>query len=153
MYRTVLIPTDGSPGANRAIEHGVDLASTYGATVHALYVVDEDVFEHYAGIDAIDHSEEALEHHGEDVLANVTDEVARVDPDVDVVTAIERGRAADAIVRYADANDVDVVVMGTERHSGEYRRLLGSVTENVARHATCPVHVVKTPGQDAPVDA
>jgi len=38
----------------------------------------------------------------------------------------------------------DLVVMGTEREGGEYRRLPGSVTERVVRMADVPVHVVKT---------
>ncbi len=40
MYREILVPTDGSKAAERAIHHALDLAETYGARIHALYVVD-----------------------------------------------------------------------------------------------------------------
>lgn len=43
MFDTVLISTDGSQFASRAAEHGLDIASRYDATVHALYVVDPDL--------------------------------------------------------------------------------------------------------------
>lgn len=40
VYRDVPIPTDGSPGVEPALEHGVGTAARWDATVHALYVVD-----------------------------------------------------------------------------------------------------------------
>lgn len=40
MYETILIPTDGSQGADAVVEHAVDIASRYDATLHVLYVVD-----------------------------------------------------------------------------------------------------------------
>lgn len=43
MYTDILIPTDGSQGAQAAIEHGLEIAQQYEATVHVLYVVDKRV--------------------------------------------------------------------------------------------------------------
>jgi nucleotide-binding universal stress UspA family protein len=40
MYDDVLVPTDGSQGATAALEHGMEIASKWGATLHTLYVVD-----------------------------------------------------------------------------------------------------------------
>jgi len=40
MFTTVLVPTDGSPGAEVAIAHATELGWTYDASVHALYVID-----------------------------------------------------------------------------------------------------------------
>jgi nucleotide-binding universal stress UspA family protein len=45
MYEHVLIPTDGSEGAKRGVEYGLDLAARHGADVHLLYVLDETVYE------------------------------------------------------------------------------------------------------------
>ena len=42
MYDNILVPTDGSDTSEVAIDHAIDLALKYGATVHALYVVDVD---------------------------------------------------------------------------------------------------------------
>jgi nucleotide-binding universal stress UspA family protein len=68
MYDTILVPTDGSAGSELAVEHAVDLARRYDATLHLLYVVDTDVVNHYAGIDAIEGVEDALEAQGVDAL-------------------------------------------------------------------------------------
>jgi nucleotide-binding universal stress UspA family protein len=138
MYRTILVPTDGSAGSELAVEHALDLAARYDATLHLLYVVDTDVVNHYAGIDAI---EGALETQGADALeaaaARASDE--RVTAERHVV----EGRPHEAILDAVSMVGADLVVMGTERKSGEYRRLLGSVTERVVRMTDVPVHVVK----------
>ncbi|MFL9709025.1 universal stress protein, partial [Aeromonas veronii] len=42
MYETILVPTDGSEVAETAVNHALDLAETYDATVHTIYVVDTD---------------------------------------------------------------------------------------------------------------
>lgn len=64
------------------------------------------------------------------------------DAGVPVTTAVEVGRPAHHLLEYADANDVDLVVMGTRGRGGLPRRLLGSVTDYVVTHAAVPVHVV-----------
>lgn len=139
MYDRILIPTDGSDGSGAAVDSGVDLARHYDAAVYLLYVVDDDVYGHYAGVDAIENAESALQERGERVLSAAADEA----DEVDVTTDLVRGHPHEAILAYADEADVDLVVMGTERHTGEYRRLLGSVTERVVRLSELPVHVVK----------
>ena len=141
MYETILIPTDGSDGANEALRHGIDLAEKYDATVHLVYVVDEGVFGHYGGIDAIEHAEEALAEAGEMALKVARERVEA--SSLPVETHVERTTPHDGIVDAARQVGADLVVMGTERRSEEYRHLLGSVTERVVRASPVPVHVVK----------
>lgn len=143
MYDTILVPTDGSPGSRLAVEHAVSLAERYDATLHCLSVVDEEVYGHYAGVDAIENAEEALAERAEEALAAAVSEADAAD--VPVETRVERGVPHEVIHRAA--SDVDLVVMGTERRSGEYRRLLGSVTERVVRLTDTPVLVVKAAEQ------
>ncbi|WP_327052114.1 universal stress protein [Halomicrococcus gelatinilyticus] len=139
MYDRILIPTDGSDGSGAAVDSGFDLARQCDASVHLLYVVDDDVYGHYAGVDAIENAEPALEEQGERVLSAAAAEA----DGVDVTTEIVRGHPHEEILACADDVDADLVVMGTEQHTGEYRRLLGSVTERVVRMSDGPVHVVK----------
>ncbi|WP_380680306.1 universal stress protein [Salinigranum sp. GCM10025319] len=141
MYETILVPTDGSAGSELAVEHALDLAGRYGATLHLVYVVDTDVVNHYAGIDAIEGVEGALQTQGSDALDEAA---ARATEDgIAAERHVVEGTPHEAILDAVPVVGADLIVMGTERRSGEYRRLLGSVTERVVRMADVPVHVVK----------
>jgi nucleotide-binding universal stress UspA family protein len=146
VYENILLATDGTVASENALAHAVGLASRHGATLHALYVVDSDVYSAYSGDEYVDEREgpeHGLEEVGEDALAAVRTRAA--DRDVEVVEALEHGRPHEEIVRYAEAEGVDLIVLGTRRHPSEYRSLLGSVADRVVRLADRPVTVVKTP--------
>ncbi|WP_435093324.1 universal stress protein [Halorubrum sp. N11] len=145
MYDQILLPTDGSKGVDRAIDHAVDAAERYGATLHVLYIVDSDVINAYSGDEFVDGSEgasETLEERGREALDEVAAHAA--DAGVDVVTDLVYGVPHEAILTYIDDENVDLTVMGSKTRSGDYRRMLGSVTERVSRQSTAPVSIVKT---------
>jgi nucleotide-binding universal stress UspA family protein len=58
---------------------------------------------------------------------------------VEVVTAVEMGRPAKAILGYADANDVDLIVVGSRERTGLDRLVMGSVAERLLDTASVPV--------------
>ncbi|CDK38528.1 hypothetical protein DM2_1847 [Halorubrum sp. DM2] len=145
MYDHILLPTDGSVGVDRAIDHAIDAAARYGATLHVLYVVDGGVVNAYSGdefVDGAEGAEETLEETGREAI----DAVAALadDAGVEAVTAMRYGAPHEEILRYIDEEDVDLTVMGSKTRSGDYRRMLGSVTERVSRQSTAPVSIVKT---------
>ena len=146
MYDSVLLPTDASVGADRATEHAVDAAERYGARLDVLYVVDEETYSSYSGdeyVHEFEGLESALEQAGEDALAAVLEQAEAAG--VEAETAIRHGVPHQEILAYADEHDVGLVVVGSKNRPGEYRRLLGSVAERVARMSERPVTVVKTP--------
>ncbi|WP_338742439.1 universal stress protein [Haloplanus salilacus] len=145
MYDDILLATDGEIGSKNATTHAIRLASLHDAVVHALFVVDEDVYSAYSGDEYVDEREgpeHGLEEVGEDALAAVRTQAA--DRGVEVVEALRHGRPHEVIVDYATENDADLAVLGTRRHPEEYRSLLGSVTDRVVRLSETPVTVVKT---------
>jgi nucleotide-binding universal stress UspA family protein len=145
MYDHVLLPTDGSPGVDRAIDHAIDAADRYDATLHLLYVVDSDVVNAYSGDEFVDGAEgagETLEETGREALDAVADRAREAG--VETVTALRYGVPHEEILRYADEEAIDLTVMGSKTRSGDYRRMLGSVTERVSRQSTAPVSIVKT---------
>mgnify|MGYP006276295207 CR=1 FL=1 len=145
MYENILLPTDSSAGVADAVEHAIDLASQYGATLHVLYVVDEDTVASYPGDEYV-HEDEGLEHALEEAGGEAIEAIAERAraADVDVETVVRHGVPHEQILAYADDADVDVTVLGSKQRSGEYRRLLGSVAERVARMSDRPVTIVKT---------
>ncbi|RQG94210.1 universal stress protein [Natrarchaeobius chitinivorans] len=142
MYDTILVPTDGSEKSTVALEHAIDLASTYDATLHAQYVVESSpAFS--AELDET--TEEEIYGSLFDAGRRAVDEVAaRADDDgvPEVETVVDRGRPHEEILGYADDADVDLVVMATAGRTGESRELIGSVAERVVRSSPVPVLTV-----------
>jgi len=134
MLDVVVIATDGSRSAERAVATALDLSDRFDATVHALYVVDADEVE--ASPAAVRESyHEALAERGERALEAIAERTDR-----DVTNAVREGRPAKEIAAYAREVGADVVSLGTRGRHGENRFLLGSVAESVVR--TCPVPVL-----------
>lgn len=163
MYDTVLYPTDGSDGADAALETARDLAKTYGATVHVLYVANtnHDAFglggepkEHAPGMVGDPDGGEAgmvgqrvetdemyaqVEEHGQAIV----DEAASHFDGVETETVVRSGDPHQVILTYADELGADAIVMGTHGRTGLDRYLIGSVTEKVVRLSDVPVVTVR----------
>ncbi len=146
MYDSLLLPTDASTGMDRAVEHAIEAATQYGATLHVLYVVDTETYSSYSGdeyVHEFEGLESALIQAGEEAIEEI---VAAADAaDVETETVIRHGIPHEEILAYADEADIGLTVLGSKDRSGEYRRLLGSVAERVTRMSKRPVTVVKTP--------
>jgi len=139
MYDEILVPTDGSPASEAAIEHAIDLAAQYGARLHALYVVDGAAYSTLeAGSEIV---VEALRSEGETATQRVAD--AAADAGTDTTTTVTTGTAYQSIRDYVAENGIDMIVMGTHGRKGLDRYLLGSVTERVVRTADVPVLTVR----------
>lgn len=146
MYDRLLLPTDMSPGVDRAIEHAIDAADRYDAELHVLYVVDADAYSSYPDdeyVHEFEGLEHALEQAGRDAVESIIEQAA--DAGLETVSEIRHGIPHEEILEYADEAETGLTIVGTKNRSGDYRRLLGSVAERVARLSDQPVTVVKTP--------
>ncbi|MEF8840971.1 MAG: universal stress protein [Haloarculaceae archaeon] len=134
LYENVLLPTDGSEGAELAIEWGITLAEVYDATVHTVYSVDTSRF---GGVEGPAGIHDGLEQTGQEALETVHERSRAAD--VSVAGSVASGPAARTILSYSEEHDIDLIVMGTHGRSGLRRYLIGSVTETVVRNAAVPV--------------
>jgi nucleotide-binding universal stress UspA family protein len=146
LLKKILVATDFGEASDAALSYGRDLARTYGATLHLLHVA-EDVFARYAddGSTAfLPQMQSDIENAARKRLEGlVTDEdrtMLRARP----VVLTARG-PAEAIVEYANAHTVDIIVMGTHGRRALAHLLMGSVAERVVRLAPCPVLTVRHP--------
>ncbi|MBX0285847.1 universal stress protein [Haloarcula salinisoli] len=169
MYQNILFPTDGSDGSEAALDHAVEHAGTYDATLHVLFVAKDDfgpsgmVEKEHEGVERSEMvgGEEivreradasktgmtnkppakggSVREHGLALVEDVADSVSGVP----VETAVLSGDPYKRIREYAEDHDVDLVVMGTHGRTGVDRYLLGSVTEKVVRTADQPVLTVR----------
>ena len=133
-FERVLLPTDGSDGAEIAAEWGIALATRLDASVDAMYCVDPSPFSGPLKTEAV---LDALERRGETAIELVR---ARAEAaDVSLAESIETGPPAERIIDLAADHDADLIVMGTHGRTGIGQWFLGSVTENVVRQADVPV--------------
>lgn len=139
MYRRILVPIDGSPAAQRAVQEAVKLASD-GVRLRLAYVVEEP-----KPLDIVDYSVllGAVRKTGERALATAAEEALKSGVTVETGLLEAPGeRVSGVIESEADNWNADLIVIGTHGRSGFNRLLLGSVAEEVVRRASVPVLVV-----------
>lgn len=141
MSRPVLLPFDGSAGAELASEHAFEYARRHGATLHALYVVDSTVARSSVVRDTFD-------RRGETLLAALQRRAAR--EGLDIETERRAGVPHEEILEYAAERDVRAIVMGVHGRSDLERLVLGSVTQRVVRSSPVPVLTVGGPDDATP---
>lgn len=133
---TILVPTDFSPTSEAALRYATEMALTMGARLYLMHVPGK-TGEHFEA--NFPHGQfEATARKGLSVFLTA-EEIERLRPEY----AVRVGTPAEEIVRYADACDVDLIIMGTHGRSGLAHALMGSVAEQVVRVAPCPVLLVR----------
>jgi nucleotide-binding universal stress UspA family protein len=140
-YTDILVPTDGSEGAEAALGPAVDIAHAYDARLHALSVIETMAM----GVDLRSGAIlDELEASAQSAVATVEKEATRAAVSA-VDTEIRHGDPYRGIRSYVEEHDVDLVVMGTHGRSGIERYLLGSVAEKTVRTSPVPVMTVRRP--------
>jgi len=143
--KKILFPTDFYPCANQALDQALFLAKKYGAALHMFHAIvlhqddPHNPAHHFPNLEEV--------HDRLRELAQSEMEVAiepHKDSGIEVVQVQIRGiSAADAILDYAEENDVDLIVMGTHGRRGLGHLFLGSVAEEVVRFSNCPVLTIR----------
>lgn len=139
MYDTIVVGTDGSGSANRAVVHAIDLAETYGSTLHGIFVVDRSIYSEPA-LGSSELATHAIEEQGDSYLGDIARRAA--DLDVDYEKRCCHGIPHQEIVRYADQIDADLIVLGYQGQTHDDRKVLGNVSDRVVRTAGRPTLIV-----------
>jgi nucleotide-binding universal stress UspA family protein len=136
--KRILHPTDFSDLSSGAFHIASSLAQDYAANLIILHV--------YPPLPLGSDSTAPQRVKGfEDSLWQQLKQIKPDDATVPVDYHIIEGFAADEIVRSAQANKADLIVLGTHGRGGLRRALMGSVAEKVLRSAPCPVMTVNWP--------
>jgi nucleotide-binding universal stress UspA family protein len=147
--RNILVPTDFSLHASRALDHGIDLARGLPATLHVLHAQALAIW--CLLPDALPVSLELIE--AERRRARLELEQIRerlVACDVRHRLHLSGLGAVHAILDVAERHDIDLIVIGSRGVTGVWRRLLGSVAERTARLAPCPVVIMRESDHSCP---
>lgn len=146
-YRSVLVGTDGSASAERAVAHAAQLAKAFGARLTVLTAFAPQ---------APDEIQRAQAEAPTDLQWMLTDASQAEDRAgsgkalaatlglSEVRTRVFRGDPAEALVETADDVGADLIVVGSKGMTGTGRFLLGSVPNRVSHHAPCDLLIVHT---------
>lgn len=143
--KKILVPTDFSTYSDEALRQAYDLAKQHSAKIYFLHVIgvtqtcaidycfDEPTI---AAIDkkAIETSEAAMNEQIKRVLPSM---------DVEIESYVVKGSPSVQILAEQEAKKIDLLVISSHGKTGFIGHLMGSVAEKIARHAKCPVMLVR----------
>ncbi len=142
--RKILFPTDFSHTGDAALELASTLARESGALLLIIHVEEPAVA--YGGGEMY----YGMPEPAADEIRRMLHAVVPTVPDVRFEHRLVTGDPASAIVRVAEEEQVDLIVMGTHGRTGLRRLLMGSVAESVVRRASCPVITYRQPSRKEP---
>jgi nucleotide-binding universal stress UspA family protein len=142
MHKHILIPLDGSALAEQALPHAIAQAQRFEAELVLLRVLAPLPSPPLLGEVARSRAKASSNVLAREYLERVVASVQEHDIPVQVATA--QGSPPLAIIEFAEANEVDLIVMSTRGQSGLSRWLMGSVADRVVRGATVPVLLVRS---------
>jgi nucleotide-binding universal stress UspA family protein len=141
-FHTVVVSTDGTPFAMRAVEVAFRLAKRDRAKIIVISVVDTSVAADFVGEPPRQRRkvERELELNAEEAVAKVGKLAAREGVDAEMI--VRKGRPHIEIVTVASQAEADLIVMGKRSGYRTGRNPVGSVTRRVVEDADCAVVVV-----------
>lgn len=155
MFGKILVPLDGSEHSLRALETAIEIAKKFDGNITLIHVYSVSVAPVImpepttltpSGVPVMAPAEvskmvDAARDVGNQIL---TDEKRKVESqNIQVETVLKEGNTVQEITKVANEGKFDLIVMGV-KGIGKLRELLvGSVSEGVIKHASCPVLVVK----------
>ena len=146
MFSSIVVGTDGSDTAGKAVERAIALAGSVGASL--------EIVSAFEPVPTRRLREEAREvprdvqwmlNQREDVDATLREAAASAEAaGVPARTYAREGDPADAILDVAEERAADLIVVGNKGMTGASRFLLGSVPNKVSHHAPCSVLIIRT---------
>jgi len=138
--RTILVATDFSDCAERALDYAVALAGVLRAKIYLLNVIGVPSLglpELGVALTTTMMESTVRNHHAE------LDRIAGRQPGANIEVMLRTGDARDVTVDVARDVGADLIVMGTHGRRGVRRALIGSIAEGVLRSAPCPVLTIR----------
>ena len=146
MFKTIVVGTDGSETAGKAVREAIGLARALGASIElvsAFEPVPSERLRHEAR--DVPQDLQWMVNPREDVDATLREAAERVEAaGVPVSIFAREGDPADAILDVAEERNADLIVVGNKGMTGAKRFLLGSVPNKVSHHAPCSVLIIRT---------
>jgi nucleotide-binding universal stress UspA family protein len=137
--RTIVVATDLMASSAEATARAIDLAARLDARLVIVNVLEKRRLSGSGAHERVDQARSERER----LLVNVVRDARAAGVTAEFL--VWEGDPGGSIAAAAEAEQADLVVVGTRGRSSAGRMLLGSVSDHVVRHATCPVLVVRPP--------
>jgi len=140
MYKKILLAYDGSEGAKKGLEAGINLLKLHQAQLYALAV--QEKMPRFAGtMDEVMEEKAFGYQHFEKILEEARTRAKEAG--IELKTDIRIGHPAKTIVEAAKEGKFDLILVGHTGLSEVWARFLGTTAEKVSRHAPCSVLIVR----------
>ncbi len=144
-FHKILVGCDFSEDSIRAFQHGLSLAQEFQAELHLVHVMEPPVY-----TDLLKTSAEYGEELQLDLQTRIKDKLEKMVPMeafnwCTTKTALLDGQSHEELIRYAEINKMDLIVLGTRGLGLVERLFIGSTTDRVVRQTPCPVLSVCLP--------
>lgn len=137
--KSILLATDFSARCDRALDRSVSLARSWGATLHVVHAIEDDMLDTYDAFSG--------RRRGADPLiaarARVEADLAGHDGGVRIQTHVEMAKPTALVLKIARREDCGLIVTGVARDRPLGRFLLGSVVDDLIHYAPAPLLVVR----------
>jgi nucleotide-binding universal stress UspA family protein len=160
LFEKILVPLDGSEHSLKALEIAVQIAKKFGGKTSLIHVYSVEVrpiimpepttltppMIPVMTPEEVSKAVQVAHNAGARILADGEQKVKA--EEVQVETLLKEGHTVQEIVKTAKEGRFDLIVIGGRGISKIRELLLGSVTDGVIHHASCPVLVIKFPRSD-----
>jgi nucleotide-binding universal stress UspA family protein len=138
-FNKILVPVDFSEGSELALRYAATFATEYGAQIHLLNVIEEEVLHAGNLADPLETSNKWEEQNLKQLVSFVPEKFN----DLDIIKTVKGGLVHETIIDYARDNDVSLIVIGAHGKTGFIDSWLGGTSYEIARKAPCAVLTVK----------
>jgi nucleotide-binding universal stress UspA family protein len=139
MFKKILVGTDGSDSATKAVSHASAMAEAMGAELVLIHIYPaprSDVGSTFGRTDA---------YPGQEIgQAVLRDAEKHFGGKVKIKSVLREGDPAEGLIDVAEEEGIDLIIVGNRGMTGAKRFLLGSVPNQVSHHAPCNVLIVHT---------
>ena len=145
MYRTILVPLDGSERAEAILPHVIELARSQGSTLVLLRVVDPAVA--YSGVEGLpfEVARDIVNAEAEEAKRYLEAKRGELQTqNIEATTTVRYGAISQAILEAAEASDADLIALASHGRTGLARMFYGSVAAGVLNRADRPLLLIRS---------
>lgn len=150
-FKRIVVAVDGSPASVKAANHAIHLAKMDGADLTVLHVIEEvkqagsiGLRAKYGDADLVQAFRNVRKEAANEFIAPIIDSAKKEGLKVNTELLDEQGESeAGAIVKYAEKNSIDLIILGSRGTSKFERLLVGGVANKLVNSAKCPVLLIR----------